>query len=188
MTAAGGAAARCRARHERARGGLCPRCRRDGIVDRVAAVETSLPRAQLAAAVDAVAGSNAGSRSLAAAFAADPDCLGHGTPPVAGRLVAELLARGSTVLSVPACVVCGRGGRPLTATASGGMCPRCAARRDPLACTRCGMIKPVAARTGDGQPICERCRRAERGRRACGRCGQVASIAVQALAGSRMSA
>jgi hypothetical protein len=33
------------------------------------------------------------------------------------------------------------------------------------------VVKPVAARTSTGEPICERCRRAERGRRACGRCG-----------------
>jgi hypothetical protein len=178
-------AARCPAGHELAhgRGRVCPRCRRDSIIDRVAAADTSLSRAQVAAAVDVVASNHARLRCLVAAFAADPDAVAHGAPPVVGKLVTELIARGSTVLTVPACVACGRTGRPLTVTESGGMCQRCAARRNPLACVRCGIVKPVAARTADGQPICERCRRAERGRRACGRCGETASIAVRARDG-----
>lgn len=92
-------------------------------------------------------------------------------------------ARGSSP-PLPRCVLCGRSGRPLTATEGGGMCSRCAARRNPLACLRCGVVKPVAAHTDDGQPICERCRRAERGRRECGRCGKIASIAVRARDGA----
>jgi hypothetical protein len=123
-------------------------------------------------------------RSLAAALAADPDALAHGAPPVVGRLVVELIARGSTALDVPACARCGRTGRPLTATGDGGMCPRCAARRNPAACARCGIVKPVAGRAGDGQPICERCRRRERGWRRCGACGKTASIAVRARGGN----
>jgi hypothetical protein len=183
VTAAG--ADRCPVGHELARGRnrFCPRCRRDGIVDRVAAAETSLSRAQVAAAVDAVAGNYAGLRCLAAAFAADADALAHGAPAVVGKLVTELITRGSRVLTIPACVVCGRTGKSLTVTDSGGMCQRCAARRHQLACVRCGIVKPVASRTADRQPICERCRRWERGRRECGTCGKIASIAVRARDG-----
>jgi hypothetical protein len=132
VTATG--AARCPVEHELAHTrSRCPRCRRDGVIEKVAAVETSLSSGQVAAAVDVVAGNRAVLRCLATAFAADPDALAHGAPPVVGKLIIELIACGSTVLAVPACVVCGRTGKPLTVTESGGMCQRCAARRNSAA-------------------------------------------------------
>jgi hypothetical protein len=154
-------------------GRICPACRSDRVIDRVAAVETSLSTQDVAAAVETVAAHHAVWRSLAAALESDPQALTTGAPPAVGRLVTELIARGST-LPPPRCVTCGRTGRPLAVTEGGGMCSRCAARRNPLACVRCGGVKPVAAHTSDGQPICERCRRAERGRRECGSCGTIA--------------
>lgn len=153
---------RCPAGHELADGRRrsCPRCRRDDVINRVAVAEPTVSRAQVAAAVDAAARNYAGLRYLATALAADRDALAHGAPPVVGRLVTELIARGSTALTVPACAVCGRTGRPLSATETGGLCQRCAARRAPLACVRCGIVKPVAGRTADGQPdICVNCYR-----------------------------
>ena len=59
------------------------------------------------------------------------------------------------------------------------MCPRCRNRLLATACARCGTVKPFAGRTGDGEPICERCRRHERGHRRCGTCGKTAPIAVR---------
>lgn len=176
---------RCPAGHELASGRrrVCPRCRRQAVIDAAAASETSLPRAEIAAAVDAVATNPAVLRNLAAALLADPTALPGGAPPVVGRLVAELLARGSTSLAAPACVVCARTGRPLSVTSSGGMCPRCAARRDPRRCAHCGEVKPVAGRTDQGAPVCERCRRWHRGRRRCGLCGNTAPIALRARDG-----
>jgi hypothetical protein len=41
------------------------------------------------------------------------------------------------------------------------------------------VVKPVAGRTGDGEPICEACRR-QRGHRQYGKMWQDASIAVRA--------
>ena len=55
-------------------------------------------------------------RQLAAALAADPGALARGAPPVAGRLAAELIARGSATLTLPACARCGRAGMPLYRT------------------------------------------------------------------------
>jgi len=176
---------RCDAGHEGAHGGgrVCPRCRRDRVVALTATAEASLPVVEVAAAVDTVATSPAVLRSLAQALEGDAETLRHGAPPVVTRLVVELIGRGSTTLTSPTCTVCGRVGQPLTRTDRGGMCKRCAQRRLVAGCVRCGVAKPVAGRTADGQPICERCRRHERGQRPCGRCGNTASIAARARDG-----
>jgi hypothetical protein len=139
----------------------------------------TLPASAAAAAVDAVAATPAVLRSLASALAADPDMLRHGAPPLAGRLAAELTARGS-VLAVPACARCRRDGRPLFRTPGGGMCKACTARVRTAACAHCGELKAIAGRDAAGQSICERCRRHVRGHRTCGHCGRDASIAVRA--------
>ena len=74
----------------------------------MSAADQSLPRAVIEAAVDAVAPGGQALRQLADALAADPAALAAGAPPVAGRLAAELIARGSATLAIPACTVCGR--------------------------------------------------------------------------------
>ena len=79
-----------------------------------AAAEGTLPRAVIEEAVWAAAPAGQALRQLALALAADPGCLAKGAPPVAGRLAAELIARGSAAWPVPACAVCGRTGKPLT--------------------------------------------------------------------------
>jgi hypothetical protein len=150
----------------------------------VITVDTSLPAGEAAAAVDAVATSPAVLRELTAALAADPDMLAHAAPPVAGRLAAELIARGSKTLALPGCARCGRGGTPLYRTPGGGMCKPCTARQNTAECAHCGQVKPVAGRDAAGQRICERCRRHDRGHRRCGTCGQTASIAVRARDGA----
>ena len=120
---------RPRASRRRRQAPACPQCRRDTLIRHVITVDGTLPASAAAAAVDAAAATPAALRSLASALAADPDMLRHGAPPLAGRLAAELIARGS-VLAVPACARCGRDGRPLFRTAGGGMCkpapPACA--------------------------------------------------------------
>ena len=65
--------------------------------------------------MDTIAPTRLAMSRLAAALAADPAALAVGAPPLAGRLAAELIARGSTALAPPACAVCGRTGRPLFA-------------------------------------------------------------------------
>ena len=177
----------CPAGHElagTARRRPCPRCRRETVTGLVAAAETSLPRPVIEAAVAAVAPSGQALSQLAAALAADPGALGRGAPPVAGRLAAELIARGSATLTAPACARCGRTGIPLYRTPAGPLCKPCAARRHAGACAHCGAVKPLASRDAAGQRICERCRRHDRGHRACGICGSAASIAVRARDGA----
>jgi hypothetical protein len=150
------------------------------LVRHVLAVDGTLPASAAEAAVDAVAVTPAALRSLASALAADPDMLRHGAPPLAGRLAAELAARGSASLAMPACARCGRDGRPLFRTPGGGMCKACTARVRTAACAACGEVKAIAGRDSAGQSICERCRRRARGHRTCGHCGRDASIAVRA--------
>jgi hypothetical protein len=177
----------CLAGHELAGAGRrrpCPRCRREAVAGLVAAAETSLPRPVIEAAVAAVAPSGQALSQLAAALAADPGALARGAPPVAGRLAAELITRGSKTLTLPACARCGRAGIPLYRTPGGGMCKPCTARQVTAACAHCGVVKPVASRDSAGQRICERCRRHDRGHRRCGVCGRTASIAVRARGGA----
>jgi hypothetical protein len=145
----------------------------------VIAAEPSLHPEQVAAAFDAAVANSAALRSLTAALADDPDALRIGAPPVAGRLAAELVARGSATFVLPACVRCGRDDRPLGRSGQGGVCARCRHRQLATACAHCGVVKPVAGRTATGEPICEACRRRDRGQRACGVCAKTAPIAVR---------
>ena len=123
--------ARCPAGHKLTSHGLqrpCAGCRQDTLIQYVITAGGPLPASEAAAAVDAVATSPAVLRELAAALAPDPDMLRHGAPPVAGRLAAELIARGSATLTLPPCARCGRTGMPLYRTPGGPMCKPCTAR------------------------------------------------------------
>jgi len=87
----------CRRPEEHAvgQGRVCSRCRREVVVEAVLRVDSSLPVEQVAAAVDAVADHPTRLRSLAAAAGAHPDGVRVGAPPIMGRLVVELIARGA---------------------------------------------------------------------------------------------
>ena len=162
----------------------CPACRRDRVAGLAAAADRSLPRAAVAAAVDAVAPGGQALWHLEQALAAGPQALSLGAPPLAGRLAAELIARGSADLAVCACAACGRTGLPLTHGDAGPVCPRCRAWQLAAACSGCGRIKPVATRSAAGQPLCEVCRRRTgRGSRRCGSCGKTAPVAVRGRGG-----
>jgi hypothetical protein len=177
---------RCPAGHVMPGGGRrgCLQCRRDQVVELAAAAEGSLPRQMIDAAVQAAAPTGQALWRLAQVLTADPDALSCGAPPIAGRLAAELIARGSATLTAPACARCGRAGIPLYRTPAGPRCKPCAARQHAGACAHCGAVKPLASRDAAGQRICERCRRHDRGHRACGICGSAASIAVRARDGA----
>jgi hypothetical protein len=153
------------------------------VAAQVAAAEGSLPVTVVAAAVDAVITSPQALRDVSAALAADSRALANGAPPAVGRLVTELVARGSVTLAGPACGRCGRAGWPLTATAGGGMCARCRHRELAAECTGCGKVRPVAWHGETGRALCETCRRRVRGWRRCAICGKTASIALRARGG-----
>ena len=164
---------------EAGRPGLTPAAlaRRRLVIDAVAG-PSLLPRPVVTAAVDAVATHPAVLRDLAAAFRADPHALATGAPPAVGRLAEVLIAGGATTVTVPTCVRCGRTGHPLVRSAEGGVCGRCRRRQLAETCVRCQVIKPVAMRDGDGQPVCARC--GDRPQRRCGSCGQVRAVGRRA--------
>jgi hypothetical protein len=155
--------------------------RRARLIAWVAAADPLLTRAQVTDALDAAVAGPAAARSLAAALEQDPNALAGGAPPVVGRLVDALIARGSRSFTEPACVICARTGHRLTRSADGGVCARCRARQLATACARCGVVKPVAGREIDGRAVCARC--ADRPRRECGICARVRRIARRARDG-----
>jgi hypothetical protein len=162
----------------------CARCCRDQVVELAAAAEGSLPRPVIDAAVQAAAPAGQALWRLAQVLAADPGALRAGAPPIAGRLAAELIGRGSATLAVPRCARCGRTGKPLFTSDAGGVCQRCRAWQLAAPCSACGRVKPVAVRGEAGQPLCEVCRRrAGRASRRCGTCGKTAPVAVRGRGG-----
>jgi hypothetical protein len=133
-------------------------------------------------AVAAVAPSGQALAQLALALAADPGALSRGAPPVAGKLAAELAARGSAVITIPACAACGRTGKPLFRGSGGtGVCQRCRAWQLASPCATCGKVKPASGYDENGNAVCEVCRRRDdpRRHRECGICGKAAPAAVR---------
>jgi len=148
----------------------------------VSAADGSLPREVIEEAVAAVAPPGQALAQLALALAADPGALARGAPPVAGKLAAELAARGSAVIAVPACAACGRTGKPLFRGDGGtGVCQRCRAWQLAVPCATCGKIKPVCGYDENGSAVCEVCRRRDdpRRHRECGICGKTAPAAAR---------
>jgi hypothetical protein len=164
----------------------CPQCRRGRVADIVSAADRSLPRKAIEEAVAAVAPSGQALAQLAVALADGPGALAAGAPPVAGKLAAELAARGSTVITVPACAACGRTGKPLFRGDGGtGLCQRCRAWQLASPCAACGKVKPAAGYDENGDAVCEVCRRRDdpRRRRECGICGKTAPAALRSRDG-----
>ena len=160
----------------------CPRCRSVQVADIASAADGSLPREVIEEAVAAVAPSGQALAQLALALADGPGALAAGAPPVAGKLAAGLAARGSEVITVPACAACGRTGKPLFRGDGGtGLCQRCRAWQRASPCATCGKVKPVCGYDENGSAVCEVCRRRDDPRRLreCGICRKTAPAALR---------
>ena len=154
----------------------CPVCRREQIIAVAAAAVPGMAPLAVRAAVNAVATSPQVVRDLAEALSVGPSALQLGAPPVVGRLVNELRERGAA-LREPTCAMCARTNQPLIRSACGGVCRRCRSRQLATACSRCGVVKPVAGRDEDHRPVCARCY--DRPQRPCGQCGRTRRIACR---------
>ncbi len=155
----------------------CPACRAEAIAAQVAVADPTLAPRQITQAIQATVTSPAVLRDLAAAFIEGPAPLAAGAPAVVGRLVAELVARGSC-LPLPSCAVCGRSNRPLIRSGETGVCPRCRSHQLAAPCARCGGLRRVYGRNTERAPLCWAC--AQRPKRCCGVCGEVRTIAKRA--------
>ena len=154
--------------------------RRELVIARVAEADPGLSPEAVVAAVDAVAANARALQVLAGALAPGPEALHGGAPPIIGKLVGELRARGSTLYQ-PACARCGRSVPKLTASAEGGVCPRCRSHQTATACTICGNVRDVRGRDASGGALCAAC--APRPKRPCSRCQKVRFIARRARDG-----
>ena len=170
---------RCEAGHEipearQRRGGPCSACRIAAVAHQVAAADPALDRDLIAQAIEAVVTTPAALRELFAALAGGPDALIAGAPAVVGRLVAELVARGSR-LGLPACSICASSARPLIRSGAVGVCPRCRSHQLAAACAGCGQVRRVYGRDAEGRSMCWAC--AKRPERVCGVCGRLRPMA-----------
>ena len=177
--------ARCEAGHEisevaQRRSGPCPACRIDSVAAQVAAADPTLDRDLITQAIEAVVTNPAALRELFAALDGGPEALVAGAPAVVGRLVGELVARGSR-LAPPACSICASSARPLIRSGAVGVCPRCRSYQLAAACAGCGQVRRVYGRNAEGAPMCWAC--AKRPERVCGVCGELAPIAQRACDG-----
>ena len=177
--------ARCDAGHEtfqtsRMRGGACSACRIAAVTRQVAAADPTLDQQRIAQAIQAVVTSPAALRDLHAALAGGPGVLTAGAPAVVGRLVTELVARGSR-LPLPACSICASSARPLIRSGKAGVCPRCRSHQLAVGCAGCGRVRRVYSHNAEGAPMCWAC--AKRPERTCGVCGRLGAIAKRARDG-----
>ena len=147
------------------------------VVIRVTEVDPDLPATSALDALDAAASNPRALSVIAHSLENGPAALRRGAPPVVGRLVKELRARGS-VVAEPTCTRCARTGLDLIATDEGGMCERCRRRQLATACGCCGVVKPIYGRGEKGEPLCSVC--APRPERRCSRCHRVKAIARRA--------
>jgi hypothetical protein len=170
----------CARGHARREGAtFCPTCCREDLLAAVITADASLDAEQITAAFAETVTSPRTLHSLSEAVTVHGiDVLHVGAPGTVTRLVTALRARGSTTFPAPCCAACGRTDRVLAWTEQGARCPNCRRRQTAQPCHTCAVIKPVAGRTSDGQPLCARC--APRPRRRCGRCDRVRVIARRA--------
>jgi len=162
------------------RGGPCSACRIASVAARVAVADPTLDRDPITQAIEAVVTSPAALRDLHAALAGGPVALIAGAPAVVGRLVIELVARGSR-LALPACSICASSARPLIRSGDTGVCPRCRSYQLAAACAGCGQLRRVYGRDAEASPLCWAC--AKRPERVCGECGRLRPMARRARDG-----
>lgn len=134
-----------------------------------------IPDGDLTQCLDRVAPTPNGHAMLANWLLDHPDSLHDGdnnAPPVAIKLIDELLTLGATPTR-PGCANCGRTDRRLPhRTGNGRVCPSCYLTLNAEPCSACGATAPVQRRLDGGKPLCARCATPYRTRVTCASCGR----------------
>ncbi|WP_159041847.1 hypothetical protein [Streptomyces aureus] len=128
------------------------------ITDLVTDVEKELGAERIRAAVTAVAGGRAKSRSLAKALAMRSAVLTDGRSPAPraiGDLLIELRKAGASAIAAPVCAECGKKLRTLQRKGQDWYCSVCGQER--AECTACGNVRRVSFRDRKGLPRCKMC-------------------------------
>ncbi|WP_406274962.1 site-specific integrase [Actinacidiphila glaucinigra] len=128
------------------------------ITDLVTDVEKQLGAERIRAAVTAVAGGRAKSRSLAKALAMRSAVLTDGRSPAPraiGDLLIELRKAGASAIAAPVCAECGKKLRTLQRKGQDWYCSVCGQER--AECTACGNVRRVSFRDRKGLPRCKMC-------------------------------
>jgi hypothetical protein len=108
--------------------------------------------------------------------AADLGSIRSDYPPVAARLLDDLVTKGLSVAQ-PRCVDCDRHRALPMAVDGGRVCSQCYMLRRTEPCARCGRTKLVSTRQPNGLAVCQRCRTSDPSTwRPCGRCGRRAQV------------
>ncbi|MFG3274495.1 hypothetical protein [Streptomyces luteogriseus] len=153
--------------------GLCFLCRPDDdtdwtqrICDHVAAVDPTVPAEAVREIITTITrGRPHYVRRLAWDLEDRPAMLtgnaAHGTPKIIA-LIDALRDAGAQAIVRPPCPVCHRTSVTLRNTMGDvRVCPTCYNANKAVDCSRCQRRSPVARRTIDGQPLCNRCDRAD---------------------------
>ncbi len=147
------------------------------ILATVAAADPALPEQTSRDALARVAPTPQARGWLARDLTKHPDVLSSGRPDGSGamqRLIAELLAAGSTGIRAPHCTLCRRI-RPLPVSLRGGgrVCGPCRDRLTATLCPGCGHRRRAAVRSPGGTTLCTVCARRDPSRwEPCVRCGR----------------
>jgi len=131
------------------------------IADAVGMVEPRLDPPVVREVVAAVAGGRAKQRRLAQALTANPDVLRTGRSPApraVGDLLIELRQASAQTVAAPVCAGCDRLLSSLHRRGQDWYCSGCATTQA-QPCSGCGANTRVAARDGQGRPLCQRCKR-----------------------------
>lgn len=132
--------------------------KRQTVIDAVCRAEPRLALDAVVAAVDEACDITWRLSKVAAAIAADGDCLISGTsdaPLEMDRLAVALRAAGATSIAGFVCDECGATGRCVAVLGGKAVCERCGSRRRDT-CARCARAAPVAAVWATG-PVCSTC-------------------------------
>lgn len=133
----------------------------DGLVDRIAAIESGLERATVREIVDRIVSKEVMGHRLLAQLAADPEMLTSGSsrmPLLLDRILLDLRAAGGSAIQPPGCANCGRMVLLSSRDGKGRICAACrrGQQQHSAACLECGRLQKRHAEVL-GDAFCRPC-------------------------------